>query len=73
VRQLIEKQIEWKREYDVLLSIHGTSVKGSVDRQPVIELSIGEDLSGTIALATYGPHAIARFREPRIRTSVEVK
>ena len=67
VLQLLDMDIEWGREYDLLLTVEGTTVKSFVDKQPVSDINVNEDLTGTISLGTYGPHAIARFRDPRIR------
>ncbi len=67
VLQLLDMEIEWGREYDLLLTVEGTTVKNFVDRQPVSDVNVNDDLTGTISLGTYGPHAIARFRDPRIR------
>ena len=67
VLQLLDMDIEWGREYDLLLTVEGTTVKSFVDKQPVSDVNVKADLTGTISLGTYGPHAIARFRDPRIR------
>lgn len=67
VLQLLDMEIEWGREYDLLLAVEGSTVKSFVDRQPVSDVDVNDDLTGTISLGTYGPHAIAHFRDPRIR------
>ena len=66
VRQLIDIELEWGREYDIVLGVHGSSVKSFIDGEPVSDVTIEEDLTGTISLGTYGPHAIARFRDPKV-------
>ena len=67
VLQLLDMDIEWGREYDLLLAVEGSTVKSFVDKQPVSNVNVNEDLTGKISLGTYGPHAIARFRDPMIR------
>ncbi len=67
VIQLLDLEIEWGREYDLLLFVEGTSVKSFVDEQPIHDVTVKDDLRGTVSLATYGYRAIARFRDPKIR------
>ena len=67
VIQLIDLEIEWGREYDLLLFVEGTSVKNFVDEQAIHDVTVKDDVTGTISLATYGYRAIARFRDPKIR------
>tara|TARA_A100001037_G_C14854531_1_gene502384 strand:- start:53 stop:571 length:519 start_codon:yes stop_codon:yes gene_type:complete len=67
VLQLLDFEIEWDREYDLLLVVEGMSVKSYVDEQLVNDVAVKDDLTGTISLETYGPQAIARFRDPRIK------
>tara|TARA_B100000700_G_scaffold209965_1_gene230865 strand:- start:37 stop:213 length:177 start_codon:yes stop_codon:yes gene_type:complete len=58
VIQLLDFEIEWEREYDLLLAVNGTSVKSYVDGQSVNDVALDGDPWGTIYLGTM---AITRF------------
>ena len=53
VLQLLDFEIEWDREYDLLLVVEGMSVKSYVDEQLVNDVAVKDDLTGTISLETY--------------------
>ena len=55
------------REYDLVLAVRGQSVTTYVDGNLVNRLTLEANPNGAVALGTWGRHAVARFRDPKIR------
>ena len=56
-----------KREYDLVLAVRGHSITSYVDGKLVNRVTLNTNPRGAVALGTWGHHAIARFRDPKIR------
>ena len=56
-----------KREYDLVLAVRGNSITTYVDGELVNRVTLDTNPRGAVALGTWGHHAIARFRDPKIR------
>ena len=59
--------LERGREYDLVLAVRGHSVTTYVDGRLVNRLTLDANPKGAVALGTWGRHAVARFRDPKIR------
>lgn len=59
--------LEPGREYDLVLAVRGHSVTTYVDGRLVNRLTLESNPKGAVALGTWGRHAVARFRDPKIR------
>lgn len=59
--------LERGREYDLVLAVRGHSVTTYVDGRLVNRLTLESNPKGAVALGTWGRHAVARFRDPKIR------
>lgn len=59
--------LERGREYDLVLAVRGHSVTTYVDGRLVNRLTLEANPKGAVALGTWGRHAVARFRDPKIR------
>ncbi|MDE2890085.1 MAG: DUF1080 domain-containing protein [Gemmatimonadota bacterium] len=59
--------LEPGREYDLVLAVRGRSVTTYVDGRLVNRLTLEANPKGAVALGTWGRHAVARFRDPKIR------
>ncbi|MDE3259696.1 MAG: DUF1080 domain-containing protein [Gemmatimonadota bacterium] len=59
--------LERGREFDLVLAVRGHSVTTYVDGKLVNRLTLESNPKGAVGLGTWGRHAVARFRDPRIR------
>ncbi len=59
--------LERGREYDLVLAVRGHSVTTYVNGRLVNRLTLEANPKGAVALGTWGRHAVARFRDPKIR------
>ena len=59
--------LERGREYDLVLAVRGHSVTTYVNGKLVNRLTLETNPKGAVALGTWGHHAVARFRDPKIR------
>ena len=55
------------REYDIVLAVRGNSITSYIDGKLVNRLTVATNPRGGIALAIWGNHTIARFRDPKVR------
>lgn len=59
--------LERGREFDLVLAVRGHSVTTYVNGKLVNRLTLEANPNGAVGLGTWGHHAVARFRDPRIR------
>lgn len=59
--------LEGGREFDLVLAVRGHSVTTYVNGKLVNRLTLEANPKGAVGLGTWGHHAVARFRDPRIR------
>ncbi len=64
---VINLVLERGREYDLVLAVRGYSVTTYVNGKLVNRLTLETNPNGAVALGTWGHHAVARFRDPKIR------
>ena len=59
--------IEYGREYDIVISVIGQSIRSYIDGKLVNVLTSDLHTRGGIALATWGNNTVVRFRDPKVR------
>ena len=59
--------IEYGREYDVVISAIGQSIRSYIDGKLVNVLTKNFHTRGGIALGTWGNNTVVRFRDPKVR------